>query len=800
VTNALGHQSQQSWVLHSIQDNGTLYFYNGDVWQTTDPNGVTVSYSYDRLSRKTSEQTPTETRYFSYDDLNFLSTFMSDASGETRYAEDNVSGNTIYAEKSDPSGDPIGQTATYNNPWGQPYAVTTPSRWGASGASIGYTYDPLGRKTTKSVQGAGTTSMQYFGNTVTVISPENKQKKYTYNALGQVAQVNEQDSNGSLTLVTTYSYNTIGKLIQIVELGQSGQPNQTRTFTYDSLGRMTSETHPESGATTYTYDDNGNVHTKTDARSVVTSYTYDALNRVTIIGYSDATLWSYYYYDETGSSLISSITYGKGRRTSAWTRNSSGQIVADSVGYSWSYDSSGRVISQVAKIDNITYPVTYNFSSTGCGCTEKDLQSIIYPGNFQVNYTRDDNGRILSIKTPPGTYLKDKYVNGIDYGSQSGAISYITFGNSRRNSFGYDLIGRLQSLSVGSNPYPDAFYEFSYNSDSQISQIVENQSPSGGYPFTQTNDYDYDNLGHLASIQASKTDYVTYYYEMSSNFSYDRFGNMLSNQVVNPSSTETTTFNVNAANNRLISYWKGSTVTMSYDASGNVTARGSKNFVYDGANSLINAGNIPTIYRYDALGRRVKRSWNSGSKSVVSIWGALGELLEDYRSEPEAWGTKTTKTYYILAGSQTVARRIYTSTPDPYAPGYYYNTDSTEWLYRNHLSEVIAVDTDYGNASSVSSYPLQAFASGGNDQFQGHKDDPESGLHYNLARYYDPAISRWAAADSVTAPVYDPQSLNKYAYNRNDPINLVDPYGKQYAAGGESPSYCDIYGAVDPHC
>jgi hypothetical protein len=53
-------------------------------------------------------------------------------------------------------------------------------------------------------------------------------------------------------------------------------------------------------------------------------------------------------------------------------------------------------------------------------------------------------------------------------------------------------------------------------------------------------------------------------------------------------------------------------------------------------------------------------------------------------------------------------------------------------------------------------------------------------LHYNLARYYDPAISRWAAADSVTTHVYDPQSLNRYAYNRNDPVNLVDPDGRDF--------------------
>jgi RHS repeat-associated protein len=46
------------------------------------------------------------------------------------------------------------------------------------------------------------------------------------------------------------------------------------------------------------------------------------------------------------------------------------------------------------------------------------------------------------------------------------------------------------------------------------------------------------------------------------------------------------------------------------------------------------------------------------------------------------------------------------------------------------------------------------FGSGGNDQFAGHKDDPESGLHYNLARSYNPIMSRWPSADSVTQNIY----------------------------------------------
>jgi hypothetical protein len=46
------------------------------------------------------------------------------------------------------------------------------------------------------------------------------------------------------------------------------------------------------------------------------------------------------------------------------------------------------------------------------------------------------------------------------------------------------------------------------------------------------------------------------------------------------------------------------------------------------------------------------------------------------------------------------------------------------------------------------------------------------------ARYYGPGIQRWQSADSVMAHPYDPQSLNKYAYVRNDPVNWVDRDGR----------------------
>ncbi len=45
------------------------------------------------------------------------------------------------------------------------------------------------------------------------------------------------------------------------------------------------------------------------------------------------------------------------------------------------------------------------------------------------------------------------------------------------------------------------------------------------------------------------------------------------------------------------------------------------------------------------------------------------------------------------------------------------------------------------------------------------------------ARYYDPGVGRFITPDTVVQDSYDPQSLNRYTYVRNNPINLIDPLG-----------------------
>ena len=61
--------------------------------------------------------------------------------------------------------------------------------------------------------------------------------------------------------------------------------------------------------------------------------------------------------------------------------------------------------------------------------------------------------------------------------------------------------------------------------------------------------------------------------------------------------------------------------------------------------------------------------------------------------------------------------------------------------------------------------------------FTGQYHDAETSLIYFHARYYNPAIGHFMSADSVVPNPNDTYSYDRYAYCRNNPVNLTDPSG-----------------------
>jgi len=73
-----------------------------------------------------------------------------------------------------------------------------------------------------------------------------------------------------------------------------------------------------------------------------------------------------------------------------------------------------------------------------------------------------------------------------------------------------------------------------------------------------------------------------------------------------------------------------------------------------------------------------------------------------------------------------------------------------------------------------------AGGSGTTHKFTGLERDPETGLDHALFRQYSSSLGRWTTPDpagQAACSLQDPQSLNRYAYVKNDPLDHVDPSG-----------------------
>jgi len=73
--------------------------------------------------------------------------------------------------------------------------------------------------------------------------------------------------------------------------------------------------------------------------------------------------------------------------------------------------------------------------------------------------------------------------------------------------------------------------------------------------------------------------------------------------------------------------------------------------------------------------------------------------------------------------------------------------------------------------------------------YTGHVNDPEAGLIYMQARYYDSAVGRFLSADPMTPTSGELFRFNRYDYANNNPVINIDPDGRENCPG-QSRSRC----------
>ncbi len=248
-------------------------------------------------------------------------------------------------------------------------------------------------------------------------------------------------------------------------------------------------------------------------------------------------------------------------------------------------------------------------------------------------------------------------------------------------------------------------------------------------------------------------------------YGYDQYGNRTS---VSVSSSYLPTFApapaMDASNKNRFATSAG----FAYDNSGNLTQApvvpggATQTFGYDAENKLINFNIAAATYAYDGDGRRVQKG--VGSSTTVFVYDATGKLAAEYSNT----STTGSGTKYITTDHLGSTRIV---------------TDVSGAVLARHdyLPFGEEIPALFGNRSLVTGY------NNGDDtrqKFTAKERDTESGLDYFLARYFSGPQGRFTTPDWSRKPepipyadLDSPQSLNLYAYVRNNPLNHVDGDG-----------------------
>jgi RHS repeat-associated protein len=394
---------------------------------------------------------------------------------------------------------------------------------------------------------------------------------------------------------------------------------------------------------------------------------------------------------------------------------------------------------------------------------EGKITSMSYPSTGTAgpsyNYSYDSMYRLSGMTDSSNNTI----VSNVSYNAanQLLTMNYPTGDETRV----YNTLGQLSNLYVQSPPYFSYAVNLTYNYPTG----TNNGKASSMYNAIsgETVTYAYDSLNRLLTANGSG---------WGQQYGFDGFGNLLS-KTVTAGSGPSLSQAVNTANNQIVG--------QSYDANGNLYAayNGGQTYSlrYDGENRMISAtteAGTYVDYGYDAQNRRIW-SWPGAVDGVgnttnytVNVYSPSGQKLGAYLFTPSAMGYE----------GQIIPIMVVTlSSSDQYFGG-------RRLAPMDQLGSVVN--------SSQAYFPWGETKGTSNPQdtwnFATYWQDSNTGLDYANNRYYSNAYGRFMTPDPYkasgghgTGKPGDPQSWNRYAYTRGDPVNRFDPNGTDDSGTGD---------------
>jgi RHS repeat-associated protein len=309
-----------------------------------------------------------------------------------------------------------------------------------------------------------------------------------------------------------------------------------------------------------------------------------------------------------------------------------------------------------------------------------------------------------------------------------------------------DLSGQVTRIRDNRNSGQYECYGYDTNSRLTTAMTADSTcstySATGYAPFDHA--YTYDNLHNLTSLDGPGYTYGT--------------GNTSASGDAGPHAVTdigtTIDFGYDNNGNRITKTQSGATTTYTYNPENRLAAV-----------DLPSDSNDVTFV-YDADGNRVKRT--HGTYSTTYVAG----LMEIDRTGSTVTQTRT---FYGLAGLPVAVRT--------------HVNPATTFVFQNHLGSTVTAWDDTANTHirqyyypygaerhAVGSLPLD-------QRYTGQTSDATTnasggtGLLYYIARYYDPTVGAFTAADTLIPTTELSVGLNRYAYVNDNPANNTDPTG-----------------------
>ncbi|KAF0847193.1 putative T7SS-secreted protein [Nocardia caishijiensis] len=683
-----------------------------------------------------------------------------------------------YAWRNRPSTITTADGAVHSREWsdnGDLTAAVDPA-----GSRTEFTYHPSGAPASVLVDGSRTTiHADAAGLPIVVIDALGATTRIERDAAGR--PIRTVDPTGG---VTAYEWSPAGNLLR-----RTDPDNRTESWEYDGEGNIVAHTDPAGGVTSYSYGAFDLLRSRRDPDGSLTRYEWDSERRLTAVHNPLGQTWTY-RYDGAGR-LVAETDYSATRTTYAW-------------------DAAGRVTT-VTAATGIARHHRYDILGRRTEVTTDD-------GDW-IRYTHDPAGRLLTASTGKGDHLHHtiEYTYGptglleseqVDarpptrsgYDRHARRVSR-TSPTGAETTWHHDLAGRVDRLGIGDH---DVTFEYDLAGhltcwrlgEIAVDRLLTTRGQLVGQEITGF-------PTRLVSLDLDRPTRPAPRRLRRDEFRYRADGYLTAHAVSRPDVPPTRHDYTLDVRGRVTTVARDDHLTerYGYDPLGNIT---DTDRAYRD-NLLVRDGD--TDFHYDPAGRLLRKT--TGARTWHYRYNSFDQLTDVYTPDRQWWrytydalGRRTTKQH--LATDGTVLARTDYTWDDTHLIEATTATTTTRWEYHpgTHTplaqsvegpatSEFHAIITDLVGTPTELIDPTTAETTATATttlwgkttwqgttstplRFPGQFHDPESDLHYNLHRVYDPHTARYLTRDPLgLTPAPNPNTYPHNPRTWRDPLGLV---------------------------